>query len=128
MLNYTFSEVNTIKVKALIFAGMILLTLVGATALQSNSTDSMPLVNDSSNANENEVDVQKNTITSAEAKAIAQKHIEEPNASVGEVETVKVQGKETKVVPVIHNGKRAGEISIDSETGIVSGGAGGAPS
>jgi hypothetical protein len=128
MLDYTFSEVNTIKGKALIFAGIILLTIVGATALQYNSTDSTPLASDSSNVNQNVGDVQKNSITSAEAKAIAQKHIEEPNASVGEVETVNVQGKETKVVPVIDNGERVGEISIDSETGIVSGGAGGAPS
>ncbi len=127
MLNYTFSEVNTIKGKAVIFAGIILLTIVGAAALQSNSTNSMPLVNSSSNVNGNGEDVQKTTITSAEAKAIAQKHIEEPNASVGEVETVKVNGKETKVVPVIHNGERAGEISIDPETGVVTGGAGGAP-
>ena len=117
---------KNIKGKALLFVGVILLTIVGAAAFESNATSSMSSTN-ISKTNVNGKDVQKSTITSEDAKDIAKKHIEEPNATVGEVETIKEDNKETKVVPVIDNGKRVGEISIDPEAGEVTGGAGGAP-
>ena len=119
---------DTIKGKALILGGVVFLTLVIAAAYGFNSSDSQSQVSNDSKQDDDGNDSQQKDITSEEAKAIAKKHIDTPNATVGEVETVKIAGKENKVVPVIQNGERVGEINIDPETGEVTGGAGGAPS
>jgi uncharacterized membrane protein YkoI len=66
-------------------------------------------------------------ISSSEAKKIAQKYIEEPGATAGTPALCKTGGKYVYVVPVIDNGKNAGEIDIDAQTGKNVGGAGGAP-
>ena len=64
-------------------------------------------------------------VTSVEAKNIAQGFIEEPGATAGTPKLVKINGKQTYVVPVIMNGKQVGEIYIDPQTGKNIGGAGG---
>lgn len=66
-------------------------------------------------------------ISSAEAKKIAQKYIEEPGATAGTPKLSKIGGKYVYTVPVIENGKNVGEIDIDALTGKNVGGAGGAP-
>ena len=66
-------------------------------------------------------------ISSAEAKKIAQKYIEEPGATAGTPSLTKIDGNYVYIVPVIDNGKNVGEINIDPATGKNVGGAGGAP-
>ncbi|MGZ7135923.1 MAG: PepSY domain-containing protein, partial [Methanobacterium sp.] len=66
-------------------------------------------------------------ITPAQAKSIAQKSIEQPGATTGTPKLKTVNGTKIYIVPVIDNGKTAGEIWIDAQTGENIGGAGGAP-
>jgi uncharacterized membrane protein YkoI len=66
-------------------------------------------------------------ITPSQAKSIAQKSIEEPGATTGTPKLKTINGTKVYVVPVIDNGKTAGEIWIDAQTGENIGGAGGAP-
>ncbi len=66
-------------------------------------------------------------ITSSQAKSIAQKSIEQPGATAGTPKLTTMNGTKVYVVPVIYNGKTAGEIWIDAKTGENIGGAGGAP-
>lgn len=87
----------------------------------SNST------NDSaSNAGTSDTGNQKK-ISSAEAKKIAQKYIEEPGATAGTPKLSKIDGNYVYIVPVMQNGTTVGEIDIDALTGKNVGGAGGAP-
>lgn len=64
-------------------------------------------------------------VTSSEAKIIAQRYIEEPDASAGEPVLKDWNGKQTYVVPIMMNGDQVGEIYIDPQTGENLGGAGG---
>jgi len=66
-------------------------------------------------------------ISSNEAKSIAQNSIEQPGAKAGTPQLKTMDGEQVYVVPVMDNGKQAGEIWIDAQTGKVIGGAGGAP-
>lgn len=66
-------------------------------------------------------------ISSAEAKKIAASFIKMDGATAGTPKLVKQDGKLLYVVPVMINGKTAGEIDIDAQTGQNLGGAGGAP-
>jgi uncharacterized membrane protein YkoI len=66
-------------------------------------------------------------ISSSEAKSIAQKSILEPSASAGKPELKLISGKPAYVVPIIVNGKLAGEFVVDAQTGDIIEGAGGAP-
>ncbi len=87
----------------------------------SNST------NDSvSNVGTSDMGSQKK-ISSAEAKKIAQKYIEEPGATAGTPKLSKIDGDYVYIVPVMQNGTTVGEIDIDALTGKNVGGAGGAP-
>lgn len=66
-------------------------------------------------------------ISSSKAKSIAQKNILEPSASAGTPELKLISGKPAYVVPIIVNGKQAGEFVVDAQTGAIIEGAGGAP-
>jgi uncharacterized membrane protein YkoI len=66
-------------------------------------------------------------ITPSQAKSIAQKSIEQPGATTGTPKLKTINGTKVYIVPVIDNGKTAGEIWIDAQTGENIGGAGGAP-
>jgi len=66
-------------------------------------------------------------ISASQAKSIAQKSIGHPGATTGTPKLTTMDGKKVYVVPVIDNGKTAGEIWIDAQTGENIGGAGGAP-
>lgn len=66
-------------------------------------------------------------ISSAEAKKIAASYIKVYGATAGNPKLIKQDGKLLYVVPVVINGKTAGEIDIDAQTGQNLGGAGGAP-
>ena len=66
-------------------------------------------------------------ITPTQAKSIAQKSIEQPGATAGTPKLKTINGTKIYIVPVIYNGKTAGEIWIDAQTGENIGGAGGAP-
>jgi uncharacterized membrane protein YkoI len=66
-------------------------------------------------------------ITAAEAKALAQKSIEQPGAQAGTPKLVTLNNTLTYVVPIILNNQQVGEIEIDPQTGKIIGGAGGAP-
>ena len=66
-------------------------------------------------------------ITSAQAKYIASKSIEQQGAKAGTPKLTTINGKKVYVVPIIYNGETAGEIWIDAQTGENVGGAGGAP-
>lgn len=66
-------------------------------------------------------------ISSTEAKKIAASYIKMDGATAGTPKLVKQDGKLLYVVPVMINGKTAGEIDIDAQTGQNLGGAGGAP-
>lgn len=106
--------------------GVALLAIVVAGAYGLNASDSQP----SSDNNPDQVSAEEKTdkkISEDEAKSIAKKHVEESDATVGDVKTVNINGKETKIVSIVSNGKNVGEIDIDPETGKVVGGAGGAP-
>ncbi len=82
---------------------------------------------DNSASNTNASNDGQKKISSAEAKKIAQKYIEEPGATAGTPTLSKIDGKYVYIVPVIENGKNVGEIDIDALTGKNVGGAGGAP-
>ncbi len=96
-----------------------------------NSTDSISQANQQdlsvSNGSSDKVSDSQTKISSAEAKKIAQKYIEEPGATAGTPALSKIDGKYVYTVPVIENGKNVGEIDIDATTGKNVGGAGGAP-
>lgn len=66
-------------------------------------------------------------ISPEEAKKIAASYIETTGAKAGTPKLVKQNGKLLYIVPVLINGKTAGEIDIDAYTGQNLGGAGGAP-
>jgi uncharacterized membrane protein YkoI len=66
-----------------------------------------------------------NVISSVEAQKIANTYIEQAGATAGTPQLVNQDGKKVYVVPVIYNGKNAGEIDIDALTGQNLGGAGG---
>ncbi|MGB9936439.1 MAG: PepSY domain-containing protein [Methanobacterium sp.] len=66
-------------------------------------------------------------ISPAQAKSIAQKSIAQEGATTGAPKLITMNGTKVYVVPVIDNGKTAGEIWIDAQTGENIGGAGGAP-
>lgn len=69
---------------------------------------------------------QNNTnISSAEAKNIAQKYIEEPGATAGEPMLKDEDGNPVYIVPIMLNNNIVGEIIIDAQTGENLGGAGG---
>ena len=82
---------------------------------------------DNSASNASTSDNSPKKISSAEAKKIAQKYIEEPGATAGTPTLSKIDGNYVYIVPVIENGKNVGEIDIDALTGKNVGGAGGAP-
>ncbi|MGB9979635.1 PepSY domain-containing protein [Methanobacterium sp.] len=84
-------------------------------------------VSDNSSSNTSTSDDSQKKISSAEAKKIAQKYIEEKGATAGTPTLSKIDGKYVYTVPVIKNGKNVGEIDIDALTGKNVGGAGGAP-
>lgn len=96
-----------------------------------NSTDSISQANQQnlsvSNDSSDKASESQTKISSAEAKKIAQKYIEEPGATAGTPALSKIDGKYVYTVPVIENGKNVGEIDIDATTGKNVGGAGGAP-
>lgn len=66
-------------------------------------------------------------ISSSQAKSIAQNSIAQEGAAAGTPKLTTLDGKKVYVVPVIYNGKQAGEFVIDAETGKIIEGAGGAP-
>lgn len=66
-------------------------------------------------------------ISPGESKKIAASYIETTGAKAGTPKLVKQNGKLLYIVPVLINGKTAGEIDIDAYTGQNLGGAGGAP-
>lgn len=67
-------------------------------------------------------------ISASEAKSIVQNnYIEQDGAKAGTPKLTTMNGKKVYVVPIIDNGKQAGEIWIDAQTGDNIGGAGGAP-
>ena len=66
-------------------------------------------------------------ISTTEAKSLAKTHIGLADATAGTPILKLINGKKVYVVPVIYNGKQAGEIWIDAQTGKCIGGAGGAP-
>jgi uncharacterized membrane protein YkoI len=66
-------------------------------------------------------------ISSSKAKSIAQNSIVQPGATAGTPKLTTMNGNKVYIVPVIYNGKAAGEIYIDAQTGENIGGAGGAP-
>ena len=66
-------------------------------------------------------------ISSAQAKTIASKYIVQQGATAGTPQLEKINGNQVYVVPIIYNGKTAGEIWVDANTGKNVGGAGGAP-
>ncbi len=66
-------------------------------------------------------------ISITKAKSIAQKSIEQPGAVAGTPQLKTVNGEKVYIVPVLDKGQNAGEIWIDTQTGKVIGGAGGAP-
>lgn len=66
-------------------------------------------------------------VSSEEAKKIAKKYIEEPNATAGEPTLINTDGKQTYIVPIMLKGNQAGEILIDAKTGENIAGAGGIP-
>ncbi|HEX3013500.1 MAG TPA: PepSY domain-containing protein [Methanobacterium sp.] len=96
-----------------------------------NSADSVNQANQQnlsvSNDSSNKASDSQTQISSAEAKKIAQKYIEEPGATAGTPKLSKIDGEYVYIVPVIENGKNVGEIDIDAATGKNVGGAGGAP-
>lgn len=87
-------------------------------------------IDDNQNTNTNKT-VQNNTtqnttkVSSAEAKNIAQKYIEEPGATAGEPMLKNDDGTQVYIVPIMHNNNIVGEILIDAQTGENLGGAGG---
>lgn len=87
-------------------------------------------IDDNQNTNTNKT-VQNNTtqnttnVSSAEAKNIAQKFIEEPGATAGEPMLKNDDGTQVYIVPIMHNNNIVGEILIDAQTGENLGGAGG---
>jgi uncharacterized membrane protein YkoI len=91
----------------------------------SNSSDKQNTVVNSTNNNTTSTSTSKNVISSAEAKKIATKYINQTGALAGTPELVNQDGKSVYIVPVIYNGKTAGEIDIDALTGQNLGGAGG---
>jgi len=67
-------------------------------------------------------------ISASEAKSIVQNnYIEQDGAKAGTPKLTTMNGEKVYVVPIIYNGKQAGEIWIDAQTGKNIGGAGGAP-
>lgn len=68
---------------------------------------------------------QKDSISSDDAKTIAQKFIKEPGATAGNPKLVIMDGEAVYLVPVMLNGKMVGEIYIGAKTGKNMGGAGG---
>jgi hypothetical protein len=88
----------------------------------NNSCLSNNSVLNTSNSTSNE-----SIISSAEAKEIAEKYIEDSNASAGTPTLTKSDAELIYIVPVIENGTNVGEIDINALTGENVGGAGGAP-
>ncbi len=67
-------------------------------------------------------------ISASEAKSIVQNnYIEQDGATAGTPKLTTMNGEKVYIVPVIYNGKQAGEIWINAKTGKNVGGAGGAP-
>ena len=67
-------------------------------------------------------------ITASEAKSIVQNnYIEQDGATAGTPKLTTMNGEKVYIVPIMYNGKQAGEIWIDAKTGKNIGGAGGAP-
>ncbi len=67
-------------------------------------------------------------ITASEAKSIVQNnYIEQNGATAGTPKLTSMNGEKVYIVPIMYNGKQAGEIWIDAKTGKNVGGAGGAP-
>jgi len=68
-------------------------------------------------------------ISANEAKLIVIKngYIQQPGATAGTPTLQNMNGTKVWVVPVIYQGRQAGEIDIDAQTGRNIGGAGGAP-
>jgi len=96
----------------------------------SNSTNSNSDIQKPANNTtiaDNNIASKSDTISAAEAKKIAGKYINEPGAIAGTPKLSKINGNLVYIVPVIYNGKIAGEIDIDAQSGKNVGGAGGAP-
>lgn len=67
-------------------------------------------------------------ISASDAQSIVQNnYIEQEGATAGTPKLTTMNGEKVYIVPVIYNGKQAGEIWIDAKTGKNVGGAGGAP-
>jgi uncharacterized membrane protein YkoI len=90
----------------------------------SNSSDKQNTMINNTN-NNTTTNTSKDIISSAEAKKIATKYINQAGATAGTPKLVNQDGKSVYIVPVIYNGETAGEIDIDAQTGQNLGGAGG---
>ncbi|MGZ7115825.1 MAG: PepSY domain-containing protein [Methanobacterium sp.] len=66
-------------------------------------------------------------ISATQAKSIAAKSISISGATAGTPKLSTINGKKVYIVPIVNNGKTAGEIWVDAQTGENIGGAGGAP-
>lgn len=113
------------KNKSVIGLIAILVMLVGISGCIDNTE-----TNNTSNQTVQQNTTQNATngiISSEEAKKIAQKYIEEPNATAGEPTLINTDGKQTYIVPVMLKGNQAGEILVDAKTGENIAGAGGVP-
>lgn len=113
-----------------LLVGILLIACIGVFGYQNNANNYQ--VNGSNEIKEDlnkTIDEKSSDVKEQffESKSIAQKHIEDPNAKAGNPETIKIDGKDVDVVPIISNGHQVGEIEIDPKTGEVIGGAGGAP-
>ncbi|MGV8143769.1 MAG: PepSY domain-containing protein [Methanothermobacter sp.] len=125
----------TIAILALVMIVVVGVAIYAGTAQvepknQSDIINNTVLTNTDNNISQvkvnNSENIQVKTMISAsEAKSIAEKYIEEPNATAGTPRLVEIEGQMIYVVPVMMNGENVGQIEIDAYTGENVGGAGG---
>jgi uncharacterized membrane protein YkoI len=100
----------------------ILVLIVGISGCVDNNQNTNNTVQ---NTTQNNTTQNTTKISSAEAKNIAQKYIEEPGATAGEPMLKDEDGNPVYIVPIMQNNNIVGEIIIDAQTGENLGGAGG---
>lgn len=110
------------KNKSVISLIAILVLIVGISGCIDNNQNTN---NTTQNTTQNNTTQNTTKISSAEAKNIAQKYIEEPGATAGEPMLKDEDGNPVYIVPIMQNNNIVGEIIIDAQTGENLGGAGG---
>jgi uncharacterized membrane protein YkoI len=112
------------SVIGLIAVLIVLVSISGCiTNDQTSNTDNQTVQqNTTGNTTSNSADT---NVSAADAKKIAKKYIQQPDATAGEPTLINTDGKSTYMVPVMLNGNQIGEVIVDAQTGEFVDGAGG---